>query len=396
VLIMTLRTSRSFLVAWLLLAVPVLAEPGVPQPTRELVAVEGKGYLERVDGYPVLHLKGTPDEMGYQHGVLLREHVQQNIAFLLDGRPDEEIKKGSVTMTRSMVAGMLNAAFVDKVPERFMQEMRGLARGAQLPAARVIAANLIPELFHCSGFALLKEATAEGQLMHGRVLDYGVSLRLQDHAVLIVQEPDAGIPFVNVSYAGFIGSVTGMNRRQVSIGEMGGRGEGQWQGIPMSFLVRMVLEQARTLDEAIGVFQNNPRTCEYYYVIADAKANDAVGMKAVPESVELIRAGAVHPLLASPVKNTVLMSAGDRYKNLSRLVDENYGKFTQESAIRLMDAPVAMKHNLHDVLMVPAKGIIWVANADKDGNPAWKQKYYRFDFGALLKSRPPATQTAAR
>ena len=44
--------------------------------------------------------------------------------------------------------------------------------------------------------------------------------------MLTVAEPEGKIPFVNVTYAGFIGSVTGMNAQQVSIGEMGGRGLG--------------------------------------------------------------------------------------------------------------------------------------------------------------------------
>jgi isopenicillin-N N-acyltransferase like protein len=377
-----------------LVSAPALADPPASQPARVLVAVEGKGYLERVDGYPVLHLKGSPEEMGYQHGVLLREQVQQIVASLLDPKPDEEVRVGPLKLTRAMIAGMLNTMFADKVPERFMKEMHGLARGAGVPVQRIIAANLIPEFFHCSGFALLEEATAEGRLLHGRVLDYAVSLRLQEHAVLIIQEPDGRIPFVNASYAGFIGSVTGMNNEQIGIGEMGGRGEGQWQGIPMSFLVRMVLEQAKSLEDAIAVFEKNPRTCEYYYVISDARANTAVGMKAVPGKVELIRPGESHPLLPGPVKNTVLMSVGKRYEALSGLVADGYGKFTQASAIRLMDAPVATENNLHDVLMVPGQGVLWVANADKDGKPAWAQKYYRFDCRELLRSRPPATAPA--
>ena len=62
--------------------------------------------------------------------------------------------------------------------------------------------------------------------------------------MLTVAEPDGKIPFVNVTYAGFVGSVTGMNAEKVSIGEMGGKGLGHWDGVPMAFLVRMVLEEA--------------------------------------------------------------------------------------------------------------------------------------------------------
>jgi len=362
---------------------------------RKLIATEGKGYLETVGGYPVLHLKGTPEEMGFQHGRLLARQIARNADMLFAG-DGKAVKFGPVTIPRAGIAHLLNASFKDRVPERFVTEMRALARGAGQPFWKIHAANLIPEMFHCSGFALLKRATACGKLLHGRVLDYGVGRGLQKTAVLIIQEPDGRIPFANVSYAGFIGSVTGMNLRQISIGEMGGRGVGRWKGVPMSFLVRMVLEQAQTLDQAVAVFKENPRTCEYFYVIADARADSTVGIKAVPDRVELVRPGQKHPLLPHPVPDTVLMSAGTRYDHLARQVARGHGRFTQASAIRLMDAPVAMKSNLHNALMVPADGVIWVANAGPAGQPAWKQTYHRFDIRRLIKTRPPAAKDPGR
>ena len=177
------------------------------------------------------------------------------------------------------------------VPERFFDEMRGIADGAGLDVQDIIIANFIPELFHCSGFALSGSATKDGTLYHGRILDYGCDWRLQEHAVLTVAEPRGKIPFVNVTYAGFVGSVTGMNAERVSIGEMGGRGMGHWDGVPMAFLVRMVLEEADTLDRGIAIFRDNPRTCEYYFVIADGKTGKAVGMEASLEHLRRDRHG---------------------------------------------------------------------------------------------------------
>jgi len=378
-----------------ILGIPVEAAAGAAQPVRRLVATEGKGYLETVDGYRVLHLMGAPEEMGYQHGVLLREAIRQNVGFLLKEGVEDGVEVAGVKVPRSTVATMLVAAFTGKIPERFMREMQALAKGAELPEWQIVGSNLIPELMHCSGFALLRPATTEKKLLHGRILDYGVDIKLQDHAVLILQQPEGGIPFVNVSYAGFIGSVTGMNMEQVSIGEMGGDGVGQWNGIPMSFLVRMVLSDAKTLDAAIDIFKNNPRTCEYYYVVADAKADSAVAMKMLPASMEIVRPGEPHNLLPRPVRNTVLLSAGNRYENLSNRVAGGYGTFTQDSALRLMDSPVAMKSNLHNVLMIPEDGVLYVANAAQDGSPAWKQPYHRFDVRQLMKDRPQADVTPA-
>ncbi len=378
-----MKNIRLFtLFAIIFVSLPVFASE------RKLIATHGKGYLETVNGYPVLHLKGDPNEMGTQHGVLLKEHIQSNVNFLLSKGIDEQIEIGPIKISREMVATLLGKVFQNKIPPDYMTEMKALAKACDMPEWKIIGTNLIPELFHCSGFALLKDSTATGKLYHGRVLDYGIDWKLQDHAVLIIAEPDGKIPFVNVAYAGFIGSVTGMNTQQISIGEMGGRGVGQWNGIPMSFLVRMVLEQANTLDEAVSIFTDNPRTCEYYYVIADARADDAVGLRCVPEKVEIVRPGQPHPLLPTPVQNTVLLSAGDRYKHLVRLTQQSYGEFDDQSAIRLMDKPVAMSANLHNSLMVPADGVIYVANATSQKAPAWQQHYYRFDINELISSRP--------
>jgi isopenicillin-N N-acyltransferase like protein len=375
------------------------------QARAETVARCGAGWLELIDGYRVLHLKGTPYEMGYQHGALLKEHCRQNLDYLLNVKGGEKVEIGPLKVSPRVAIEGIVAGQKKYVPKKYFEEMDGLAAAAQLQPKDVYAANFIPELFHCSGFALLKSATKDGTLYHGRVLDYSIDWRLQEHAVLIVAEPTGGIPFVNVTYAGFVGSVTGMNAAHVSIGEMGGRGLGHWQGEPMAFLVRDVLESAADLDAAVALFRDNPRTCEYYYVIADGKSNRAVGMAATWEKLDVIQPGQADPRLPHAVPDAVLMSAGDRYEELVRRVQQSFGQFDAERAIRLMDRPVAMKSNLHDALFAPASTRLWVANASKDCHPASEQKYYAFQLTDLLARTPevnsqtipmPASKAASR
>ena len=265
---------------------------------------------------------------------------------------------------------------------------KGLPTAPGMDVQDIIIANFIPELFHCSGFAISGSATKDGTLYHGRILDYGCDWRLQEHAVLTVAEPRGKIPFVNVTYAGFIGSVTGMNAERVSIGEMGGKGMGHWDGMPMAFLVRTVLEEADTLERAIAVFHDNPRTCEYYFVIADGKTGKGVGMEASWDKFEVIAMGESHPKLPHAVKDSVVLSAGDRYQELVRRVQKGLGTFDAESARHLMDRPVAMKSNLHSVLFETTTTRFWVANASKDGKPASEQPYHSFQLLDLLKHQP--------
>ena len=387
---MSTRLTRVLAVALALLVVGV--GPSSARAGSKTIARCGQGFLEDVDGYRVLHVKGTPYEMGYQQGALLKDDIRALVQFLFDEKAKAvTLEVGGVKLLnpKRAIAGI--AATQRKyVPARFYEEMRGVADGAGMDVQDAIVANFIPEMFHCSGFALGGSATKDGTLYHGRILDYGCDWKLQDHAVLTIAEPDGKIPFVNVTYAGFIGSVTGMNARKVSIGEMGGGGLGHWDGVPMALLVRMALEEADSLDRAVSIFRDNPRTCEYYYVIADGETGQGVGMEACWDRFGVIRMGETHPRLPHAVKDGVLLSAGDRYEALAKRVIEGHGTFDAESARHLMDRPVAMKSNLHSVLFETASTRLWVANASPDGAPAATQPYREFHFLDLLKRRPDA------
>jgi len=361
----------------------------------EVVARCGHGYLEKIDGYDVLHIKGTPYEMGFQQGKLLSDDIKASFNYLFEVKTKEEkVKYLGVEVPVKQAIEMIFEFQRQYIPERYIEEMQGMADALEIDAQTVFVANTIPEMFHCSGFALLGELTEPGTVLHGRVLDYGVDWQLQDHAVLVVAEPEGRNAFVNVTFAGFIGSVSGMNNQRVSIGEMGGGGQGKWAGTPMAFLVRRVLEEANSLDDAVKVFENSKRTCEYYYVVADAEENTAVGIDGSADRFKVIPPGEADPQLPTPVPNTVLLSAGKRYGELCRLTNQGIqdeGKFSIERAIRLMDAPVAMSHNLHNVLFAPGLQKLWVANASSDQKPAWSQKYHEFDFKSLLGQPAPQT-----
>ncbi|HEY2156959.1 MAG TPA: C45 family peptidase, partial [Isosphaeraceae bacterium] len=188
------------------LAILLLASASARAESRTIARC-GKGWLEEVDGYRVLHLKGAPYEMGYQQGTLLKDDIRENVRYLFDVKAKElkaEVAGIQVLDPKKVIAG-ISRNQRKFVPDRFFAELRGVADGAGLPVEDVTVANFIPEMFHCSGFALAGSATKDGTLYHGRILDYGCDWKLQEHAILTVAEPDGKIPFVNVTYAGFIG-----------------------------------------------------------------------------------------------------------------------------------------------------------------------------------------------
>jgi hypothetical protein len=358
---------------------------------REVVARHGQGRLELHDGTRVLFLEGTPEEMGEQHGTLLRREVRDLVERVLYGvGVGSSFEKGRWFLGEIEQCQARIGRFTDA---RYTREMDAIAMAAGLDREEVRLANFFPELFHCSGYALLPGATVGGRIFHGRVLDYMKGIGLEPNAVVIVHRPDVGHAWANVSYAGFVGTVTAMNDQHISIGEMGGRGEGQWDGKPMAQLLREVMESATNLEEAVAILRKGPRTCEYYYVIADGKTGKAVGIAATPTTFEVVEPGAVHERLPHAVPNAVLLSAGDRYEELVRRVKAQHGKFDAASARDLMTRPVCMKSNIHSVLFAPDTLDFWVANSDGEV-PAAHCRYFQYNLKELL--RPEAVPVGGK
>jgi len=362
--------------------VPAVIAPEAP---RLLLAEEGDAYLERIGDSRVLHLKGSYREMGRQHGVLLKEEILAgaNLIKII----------GAVAWKKDYQASIREAWTRTSpfIPQKYKDEMAGLAEAVGLSEEDVQNFTIFPELFHCSGFAVWGKATEGGVLFHGRVLDYMRDAGMDRYALVIVHEPEGGNAFVNIGYSGMLGSVTGMNVKRVAVGEMGGGGGEKWDGMPMSLLVRECLEKADTMEQVRQIMTDTPRTCQYYYCVSDSKADNgrgsAFGVAAEPDRIDFIGPGEAHPLLPRPFKDVVLMSAGDRYRCLADRVEKMYGRITPGVALDIMSRGVAMKSNMHNALFKPDTLEFWVANSTVQ-EPASNRPYVHYDLKELMKGKP--------
>lgn len=364
-------------------ALEILApSPRLTQPNQKNRTTDN-GLLEWENGQRIALLWGAPEQIGKAHGELLKEEAWRCIDSVVYGF-------GSVQtiVTGKWFRHELESAYqrlAPFIPDRHKQETIALADALGVDRRLMEVVNVFPELFHCSGFAVFGSATKDGKLYHGRVLDYMTTIGLQDSATTFIIAPDGHLPFATIGYGGFVGSVSGMNEAQISLGEMGGRGEGKWDGVPMATLMRRALEECKTLAEVKQLWSSNPRTCEYYYVFADGKDRSAVGVAATPESLEFVAPGEAHPLLGDGIPDAVILSAGNRLDELKRRVRESHGKIDSEIGQQLMCRPVAMDSNLHNVLFVPEDGVFFVANASHD-KPAADRPYARISLTEKLKS----------
>jgi hypothetical protein len=240
------------------------------------------GKLVWAGDLPVLHLYGTPYEMGHQHGSLLKVQVRasvRNAMQFIDTHVDLPVLGGWLarkTLDRAW------AKMKPHVPRRYLEELRGLSDGAGIPMRTLERIHALPELTSttCSSFAAFGSATEQGRLIQIRNLDWAIKSNVQEHAALLVYHPQDQKSFVSVGWLGFIGVISGISEEGISVAEIGAETvDISLDGVPMPFLLRQVLEESGNLQNAVRLVQDAPRTVGYNYLFADAQKRQAVAIE---------------------------------------------------------------------------------------------------------------------
>lgn len=311
----------------------------------------GKGLrIDKEGEYPVVIFAGTPEEMGRQHGELCKPEIDKTYQCLrlvaggyLFGKNDWIYERVEEIQRRTL----------DLVPQRFLDELDAMSEAAKITKAQGRQIGFFPELFHCSGIAARGKATANGEVVHARVLDYMRDMGVQNSAMIQVFLPEGFNAWISVGFGGFNGTVTAMNEKGLAMGEMGGRGEGNWDGLPMSYLIRRIMEECSTVEEAREIIRNTPLTCVYYYVISDKSGDMAVVEAKAGEEPTILKAGEKHELLLKSYEDVAWVTAPSRQKGLCERLDQYYGRIDVETMKEIIKRPVAMASNLHDAIFRP-------------------------------------------
>jgi len=377
----------------------------------QLTARHGDGALYRCGEQQVLVLRGSPLEMGRQHGHLLKKSVRTVTTGTLLWTARQKLSRAQLKA--------IAKAFDPHLPERYKQELRGLAEGSGVPLEELILVHAMPSRLHCSGAAVANSMTRNGKLYHTRSLDYALDLgsddRLQNHAVLIIRQPKDGIANAVPAWGGFLGSVTGLNLRGISVGEMGSNSSDEsYAGIPMIFLIREVLRRSNTLDEAVSIFRKGPRTCGFNYIVGSGQELNAVALEvtrnhffvsgmgdekenvaphsALPDAVRRSNHFVSKKLAATQRKRYDPRQSRERswelYEKITDYLVKHRGKLDARGMVGQLRLYPPHMGCLHQAVMAATDNMIWVSQA-KDGRRypfpgAQNMAFYGYDLEALL------------
>lgn len=368
----------------------------------------GKLYLggNGTDSFYIQHLYGTYYNMGLAHGQLFKDIIPIGLNRFYDW-VEGQIEQ-SLPWLPAVLAGLVADFGVPVALEwtwnntqpfthqRYVDEMNGIADGANIPRLDIYRINMIAELIkaQCSVIGANGPATLAslgGRLVHLRTLDGmgGPTMPIKDYAIVTVYHPTDGGPAVaNFGWVSFVGSVTGL-------GEFVGVGEKYWGSHNASvmslwtFVTRDML-LTRSFAEALQTLQAAHRTCGIHLGVG-SQSNNFTGIEVAAAELIFFNDTSIdypqHPALPGLVywdkhsQPTTSFCFPD-------LFEAHYGHITAELLATTV-APMAETGDLHAAIFDYNRQVAYFANARKSNATegslyAYNRQFTRLDMAALF------------
>jgi hypothetical protein len=219
---------------------------------------------------PVIVVGGTPFQMGWQLGYLMREEIQKLVPTVLAGFK-KELKVSDETLDQVWAT---TAGYTDA---RLLQQLTGLAEGSGVPVRALQHVHAVPLLmpYSCSSIAAWGSATEDGHLYQTRNLDWSLRAGAHEFPAVVVYLPAQGHAHVTPAFAGFIGAHCGMNDAGIVLSEMGDAGAKEMpynlHAPHFTAWFRTLLYDAGSLGQTLEIFRGQPQTKRYHFVFGDGR-----------------------------------------------------------------------------------------------------------------------------
>ena len=335
--------------------------------------------LELIQNIPVLHVYGTPTEMGRQHGTILRTALQSLEEYILLVLP---------TSQRDQLLAMAEDCARELAPE-MREELQAMADASGVPFDHLLALNVLPHLA-CTCVAAWGDQTTDGKMLLGRNCDYfgfGLGTRA---GMLVIYHPKDEIPVASANYLGMVGCFTAMNSTGVALGNLlVFNAREDWlaaDGEPIQLVLRLAAQRSDTVEKLRDASAAHQRLRPAILAIADAQ-------QAFVVELGLHQAAArseTNPLLTSNyfTHPELLEFTGqcERYAALAHALERHRGRIDASVVQKALYAARYRGINLHAAVFVPADLAMYLSINQV---PAAKGPYVRLDLRELFE-RPPA------
>jgi predicted choloylglycine hydrolase len=338
----------------------------------------GKGRLELgPGGVPILHLEGTPEEMGAQHGALVRRELQALQRYV-------EAFVGRRELPRAKRRA--EERFAAHWPDDLRREATALAEASGVPLDDVLFAQAFTDLYRAFACSTLSAPSPEGPFL-ARNLDFPGMGFLQRYSIVVVARPAGKRAFVGVGWPGLVGVLSGqsLGADAVALSVLVVHDDsGAQPGVPYQLAFRVALESARSAGDVEALLRELPKTCTNNLMVVDA-AGDARVLELHPDGVVTRRPQGrrlvatnhfVSPERRERRASFSYASSRVRFDRVQRTCPPGAGAVPLERAREALRA-ASVSATVQSMIFLPARGEVEVAFTRRAASAAKTGRFVR-------------------
>lgn len=281
---------------------------------------EGGSSLHYRGRIAVLHLRGNAFERGRQHGLLLREQIQNGVvAYFM--RVFQSRLRLAAEQSRKLMARLVPLAIkqftlntflfprlLRAMPTEVRDELAGLSSTSGIELNDAAQTSVFPDIVlyflgkglqgqgkllpdaafdACTSFAAWGPATADGSFLVARNLDFfGVGV-WDRHPAVFYHHPDRGQSYVSIASAGVaLSGITAINQAGLTVAPQIKRTRAvRLDGIGMLYLAHEIARRAESLDDAIRIAREAKPAVGFSLVVTDARRRAVAAIECSAERV---------------------------------------------------------------------------------------------------------------
>lgn len=382
------------------------------------------GWYEKDLPIPVLHLEGSIETIARAHGKLAasQPHGKDAIHFY-GNRLNEYLENSYVlkghpwwqALTKLVYRIFFRNSLLQNTPERYVNAYQELAKAMDEPVGTIWDALVLPDValrlaslsfkgeiaplflpsFGCSSVIW---NTGSASVLHGRNLDYEGAGVWDANPVMLHLIPDEGLAHVAITSLGIhTPGFTAFNEAglTLSIHQLTLTGT-TTAGTPMPVITAEIIRNARTIDDAVTILKNFPRTAGWAYILSQGRDRAVIETSehelSIRRSSEPVFFQTNHVSSPALQRTQVYYSAGswlDSQERMQRLIamapKKQIGSPKALVEIlrdrpRVVSGTIDKLDNIQSVIFDATRRTVWV---HRDG------RYYEYHWSDLRSADPP-------
>lgn len=395
------------------------------EPTMVASVANGVRYVtgpaDQLPRLPVIHVYGTPYEMGQAYGALMKEEISQMLPQAYDYMYSQiqpylkslpaDLQKLIEKYGTELALNITLDATSEFIPDHYFQQVKGMANTTGIDQLDILRIGLLPELIKasCSMMGAWGPATASDTgLLQLRALDWTTDGPFQQFPLVINFHPtESPYDYTILTWSGLIGAITGVSSSGVAISEkvwLHYRGHDTIFGKPFHFVLEDILRSAMDNDQAMSQIATANRTCSIFVGVGDKHNNEFKIVEYSKETVNIFNdrnfpSYTDHDIFQSLlfVNKHTQPSADPCFNNL---MHEQYGSVSALSTIQT--CALQQTGDMHIAITDFQNELWYVSNAapvTANGTvvKAYDRAFTRLNLTALWKhpnAAAPSTNTA--